>query len=85
MSSGIDGFLDSAQASVRRLAKDIVELPPAQQLMALNVAELDFNEAASATGWNPEHQAMFVALQMGALRALVKEIEAAGGAQDGRA
>jgi hypothetical protein len=81
MTDGVNEFLDLAQASVRRLAKDIVELLPAQRLMAFNVAELNFNEAAKATGWNPGRLAMSVALQMGALRALVKKIEAAGGVQ----
>jgi hypothetical protein len=80
-----DRFLASAIGSVRRIALQIVELPATRRPMAFQVAELNFNEAANAAGWESERVAKFVELQMGALRALAKEIEIAGGATPGRA
>ena len=76
---------DRAIGSVRRIAVQIVELPEARRPIAFTVAELNFNDGASAAGWESARAAKFVDLQMGALRALVKEIETAGGAQGGRA
>ena len=85
MSDDTDRFLASAIGSVRRIAAQSVELPATRRPMAFNVAELNFNEVASAAGWESARVAKFVALQMGALRALVEEIENAGGAMGGRA
>jgi hypothetical protein len=85
MNDGAERFLASAIGSVHRLAMEIVALPATQRPMAFNVAELDFAEVASAAGWAAQRVEEFVGLQMGALRALVDEIEATGGAQGGRA
>ena len=84
MSDDTDRFLASAIGSVRRIALQIVELPETRRAMAFNVAELNFNEVASAAGWESARVTKFAELQMGALRALVKEIETAGGATGGR-
>ena len=85
MSDDTDRFLPSAVGPVRRIALQIVELPENRRPMAFNVAELDFNEVANAAGWESLRIAKFVELQMGALRALVEEIEIASGATGGRA
>jgi hypothetical protein len=85
MSDDTDRFLASAIGAVRRIALQIVELPASRRSMEFNVAELNFNEVASAAGWESARVAKFVELQMGALRALVKEIEIARGATHGRA
>jgi hypothetical protein len=85
MNDGAESFVDAAIGSVQRLAREIVALPATRRPMAFNVAELDFTEVASAAGWAAPRVEMFVDLQMGALRALVDEIEATGGAQGGRA
>jgi hypothetical protein len=85
MNDGTDRFLASAIGSVQRLAREIVVLPATRRPMAFNVADLDFTEVASAAGWAIRRVEEFVGLQMGALRALVDEIETTGGAQGGRA
>ena len=85
MSDDTDRFLASAIGSVRRIALQIVELPVTRRPMAFHVAETNFNEVANAAGWESTRVAKFVELQMGALHALIKEIETAGGAQGGRA
>jgi hypothetical protein len=85
VSDATDRFLASAIGSVRRIALQIVELPATHRPMAFNVVELNFNEVANAAGWESVRVAKFVELQMGALRALVREIETAGGAAGGHA
>jgi len=77
--------LDAAISSVQQIAMKIVELPVPARDAALKIAEQAFIEATTKFGIVPERGREFVALQIGALRALVKEIEAAGGAKGGRA
>jgi hypothetical protein len=50
VSDDTDRFLALAIGSVRRIALRIVELPETRRAMAFNVAELNFNEVASAAG-----------------------------------
>jgi DNA-binding XRE family transcriptional regulator len=76
-----EGLLESAIGAVRRIVMEIVELPAARRPVAFNVAELNFREVANAARWETERVAKFVDLQMGALRALVKEIDISGGSR----
>jgi hypothetical protein len=77
--------LDAAVASVRRIASRITQLPASSRELALQQAEQSFIDAIAKLGTVPARGRELVALQIGALRALVKEIETAGGAQGGRA
>jgi hypothetical protein len=77
--------LDAAISSVQRIAMKIEELPVPSRDAALKIAEQAFTEATTKFGIDPERGRQFVDLQMGALRALVREIELAGGAAGGNA
>ena len=85
MEDEVEKVLDAAVGAVQRMAIEIVALPAFAREDGLGVAERALNKVMSRSGMRVDRACEFVRLEMGALRALVREIEITGGAIGGAA
>jgi hypothetical protein len=77
--------LDATVGSIQRIATRIVQLPREAREQAFTITRRNFEESIQRFGLDGEQANRWLDLTMGALRALVSEIEAGGGAAGGTA
>jgi hypothetical protein len=80
-----EAIAKKAWDSAQRLAMQIAALPPEARQLALQVTEQTCRDTADEFGLTAEERDGWIKIQMQLIRDVVKQIEASGSPQGGRA